>query len=99
MQNGGKRPGAGVKKGSKRKPYTSKSTREIATAAFDAYFLKRLQPLLESTEKLAAKPDARMVAEIWNHLKGKAAQSFELPTGSGIESVEVTYRIISKPDA
>ena len=99
MPRGGKRPGAGVKRGSKRAPYVSKSTREIATEAFDAYFLKRLQPLLDATDRLAQKPDARMMGFIWEHLKGKAAQSFELPTGSGIESVEVTYRIVNKPDA
>jgi len=99
MRNGGKRPGAGRKKGSTGIPCVPKSTREIATKAFDDYFLQRLEPLLEATRKLALKPDARTVGYVWDRLAGKAAQSFELPAGSNLSSVEVTYKIVSKPDA
>jgi len=87
----------GRPKGAKSKlPPVPKSTREQATAAFEERFLTRMKPLLDATETLALKPDARMLGFIWEHLKGKATQSFELPTGSGIESVEVTYRIVNK---
>ena len=96
MPRGGKRPGAGGKKGSKHKPHVPKSTREQATAAFEGFFLKQMQPLLDATKVLVNKPDARMVSYVWDRLAGKPAQSFELPTGSGIESVEVTYRIVNK---
>ena len=80
-------------------PPVPKSTREQATAAFEKRFLTRMKPLLDATETLALKPDARMLGFIWEHLKGKAAQSFELPAGSNLSSVEVTYKIVSKPDA
>jgi len=99
MSRGGKRPGAGGKKGSKHKPHVPKSTREQATAAFEGFFLKQMQPLLDATKVLVNKPDARMVSYVWDRLAGKAAQSFELPAGSNLSSVEVTYKIVSKPDA
>ena len=40
-------------------------------------------------------PDAKLLNPIWDRIMGKPPQSLELPEGSGLSSVEVTYRIVA----
>ena len=99
MPRGGRRPGAGAKPGVSHGPYVPKVIRELARKAFEERFMGKIEPLLEATEKLVDEKNPRTIEFIWERLMGKLEQPLAVPTGDGICNVEVTYKIVSKPDA
>lgn len=93
--NGGGRP-KGRKDSKPRRSPIPQSLREWALKEFDARFRHRFSNILDTMDALTSlpDPDPQMVRYVADRILGRQGAMMELPGGQGVQSVEITYKVV-----